>query len=170
MVIWLIGLSGAGKTTLAKEIVSLARRDVSNVVLIDGDIIRELFSNDLGHSLEDRKKNADRICRLCKFMDDQQINVVCAILSLFQESREWNRKNIRDYFEVFIDAPFEHLVDRDHKGLYCKALNKEIKDVAGVDIEFAQPTNSDLIIKNDEGKEKLLSFAPILANRIIGEN
>lgn len=170
MVLWLIGLSGAGKTTLAKELVSLARKDVSNIVLIDGDIIRELFSNDLGHSLEDRKKNADRLCHLCKFMDDQQIHVVCAILSLFPESREWNRKNIRNYFEVFIDAPFEHLVERDYKGLYYKALNKKIKDVAGVDIEFAQPTNSDLIIKNDEGKEKLLSFAPMLANKIIEAN
>lgn len=170
MVLWLIGLSGAGKTTLAKEIVSLARRDVSNIVLLDGDIIRELFSYDLGHSLEDRKKNADRICRLCKFMDDQHIHVVCAILSLFPESRAWNRKNLKNYFEVFIDAPFEQLIERDHKGLYCKALNKEIKDVAGVDIEFAQPTNSDLIIKNDEGKEKLLSFAPMLANKIIEVN
>ena len=54
--------------------------------------------------------------------------------------------------------------------MYYKALSKKIKDVAGVDIEFAQPTNPDLIIKNDEGKEKLLSFAPMLANKIIGEN
>jgi len=170
MVLWLIGLSGVGKTTLAKEIVSLVRRDVSNVALIDGDVMRELFCNDLGYSLEDRKKNADRICRLCKFMDDQKIHVVCAILSLFPESREWNRKNIRNYFEVFIDAPFEHLVERDYKGLYRKALNKEIKDVAGMDIEFTQPAGSDLIIQNDEGKQKLLSFAPLLANKIIGEN
>ncbi len=169
MVIWLIGLSGAGKTTLAKEIVFSAKRDVSNIVLIDGDIIRGVFGGDLGHSLEDRKKNADRICRLCKFMDDQHIHVVCAILSLFPESREWNRKNISDYFEVFIDAPFESLVERDYKGLYRKALNKEIENVAGVDLEFPPPARPDLVIQNDEGKEKLLSFAPMLAGKLTGE-
>ena len=167
MVIWIIGLSGAGKTTLAKEIVSLAKEKVSNIILADGDWIRSIFDNDIGHSLEDRKRNADRICRICKFMENQNIHVVCAILSLFQESREWNRKNIKNYYEVFIDTPFQTLVERDDKGLYKKALEKKTNNVVGVDLKFTPPERPDLVIYNDGSIEQLLSFAPKLVKKII---
>ena len=96
MVVWIIGLSGAGKTTLAEEVVAEVRREQENVVLIDGDMIREIFGNDLGHTLDDRRTNANRIYQLGKLLDSQGINVVCAILSLFPESRSWNRENIPD--------------------------------------------------------------------------
>ena len=76
MVIWLIGLSGAGKTTLAKKVVNESNMTGSKTILIDGDIIRKIFNNDLGYSLDDRLKNAQRICQLCKFLDDNGINVV----------------------------------------------------------------------------------------------
>mgnify|MGYP003307720150 CR=1 FL=1 len=65
MVIWLIGLSGAGKTTLAEKVVNESNMTGSKTILIDGDIIRKIFNNDLGYSLDDRLKNAQRICQLC---------------------------------------------------------------------------------------------------------
>ena len=83
MVVWIIGLSGAGKTTLGVEVVSQAKPLIPNLVFIDGDVIREIFGNDLGYSIEHRLRNAERISRLCKFLEDQNIVVVCAILSLF---------------------------------------------------------------------------------------
>ena len=86
MVMGIIGLSGAGKTTLATAIAKKVRQSKKNVVLLDGDVIRDTFGNDLGYTFEDRKQNAERISQLCKFLDDQGINVVCAILSLFPES------------------------------------------------------------------------------------
>ena len=101
MVVWIIGLSGAGKTTLAEKVVEKISSCKTNVVLIDGDMIRDVFGNDLGHTLEDRRQNADRICRLCRFLDNQGIHVVCAILSLFPESRLWNRENIKNYYENY---------------------------------------------------------------------
>ena len=96
MVVWLIGLSGSGKTTLAKKIIEGANRDTRNTILLDGDVIREMFGNDLGYSIEDRLKSAQRICQLGKFLDSQGFNVVTAILSIFPESREWNRKNVKN--------------------------------------------------------------------------
>jgi|TARA_B100002003_G_scaffold242255_1_gene265057 adenylylsulfate kinase len=164
MVIWIIGLSGAGKTTLAKEVVAKICGSETNVVLIDGDMIREVFGNDLGHTLEDRRQNADRVCRLCRFLDDQGIHVVCAILSLFPESRLWNRDNIKNYYEVYIETPIEHLQKRDYKGLYRKFSEGEIKNVAGMDIEFIPPDSPDLSIKNNGSLDNLLTHANFLSN------
>ena len=96
MVVWIIGLSGAGKSTLASEVVAKLNNNSSNNILIDGDEVRDIFGNDLGYSIEDRLLNANRICQLGKFLDSQGMNVICAILSIFPETREWNRKNIKN--------------------------------------------------------------------------
>ena len=167
MVVWIIGLSGAGKTTLASKIVTEVQKETSNVVLVDGDVIRDIFGNDLGHTMADRRKNADRICQLCKFLEDQGINVVCAILSLFPESRLWNRNNLKNYYEVFIDSPVNELVARDSKGIYSRYKRGEISDVAGMDIDFPRPENADLIINNTESSDNLLSFAPTVVDKIM---
>jgi len=167
MVVWIIGLSGAGKTTLANEVAANIRQSNNDVVLVDGDVIREMFGNDLGYSIEDRKKNAGRICQLCKFLDDQNINVVCAILSIFPESRVWNRKNFKGYYEVYIDAPVENLIERDSKGIYAKYLKGEIREVAGMDLEFPAPSHADLTIYNAHSKEALLLHAKPIAEKIL---
>ena len=166
MVVWLTGLSGSGKSTLAKEVYAQAQNDVENLVLLDGDILRDVFGGDLGHSVSDRKRNSDRICGVCKLLDDQGFHVVCAILSIFSESRSWNRTNLSSYYEVFIDASFESLVARDAKGLYRAALAGKERDVVGVDIPFAPPSEPDLIIENNGGKEDLLSYAPKISELI----
>lgn len=168
MVVWIIGLSGAGKTTLANEVIAHVRRAQSNIVLIDGDMVREAFGNDLGYTMEDRRANARRICQLGKLLDDQGINVVVAILSLFPESRSWNREYLKDYYEVFIDTPMKDLVQRDYKGIYRRFNSGEIRDVAGMDIEFPRPDNADIIINNVNSKEALLAFAEAIAKRIMG--
>jgi adenylylsulfate kinase-like enzyme len=170
MVVWLIGLSGSGKTTLANEVVLGANYNSNNTVLIDGDIIREIFSNDIGYSMEDRLLNAQRICQLGKFLDSQGINVVCAILSIFPETREWNRKYIENYYEVFIDAPIETLIDRDSKGIYSKYSKGEISEVVGMDIIFPAPDKADLVIKNNTSKEDLLKYAPLISEKILQKN
>jgi adenylylsulfate kinase-like enzyme len=168
MVVWIIGLSGAGKTTLANEVVAQVRRVQRNVVLIDGDVVREVFGNDLGHSMEDRRTNARRICQLGKLLEDQGIDVVCAILSLFPESRSWNREHLKNYYEVFIDTPMQDLVQRDSKGIYRRFNSGEIRDVAGMDIEFPRPENADLTINNIYSKEALLGYAKAIAEKITG--
>ena len=167
MVVWIIGLSGAGKTTLANEVVAHVRRVQPNVVLIDGDVVREVFGNDLGHTMEDRRTNARRICQLGKLLDDQGINVVCAILSLFPESRSWNREHLKSYYEVFIDTPVQDLVQRDSKGIYRRFNSGEIRDVAGMDIEFPRPDNADLTINNINSREALLGYAKTIAEKIM---
>lgn len=168
MVIWVIGLSGAGKTTLSKEIVKQVQKVQKNIILIDGDAVRELFGNDLGYTLHDRQLNADRICRLCKFLDDQGIHVVCSILSIFPQSRTWNRENLKNYYEVFIESSIDELIKRDSKGIYGKFLRGEIKDVAGMDISFPIPDKPDLIIYNMKSKAELLHHVESITAIITG--
>ena len=168
MVVWIIGLSGAGKSTLANEVVKQIRQIRHNVVLLDGDVVREVFGNDLGHTMEDRLANARRICQLGKFLEDQGIDVVCAILSLFQETRAWNRQHLKSYYEVFIDAPMPDLVRRDPKGIYRRYDQGEIRNVAGLDIEFPRPENADLTIQNLGSKEELLAHARGIVQKIAG--
>lgn len=167
MVIWIIGLSGAGKSTLADEVVRRARLERPNVVLVDGDVIRETFGNDLGHTIEDRRRNAERIMRLCRWLDGQGIHVVCAILSIFDEHRGWMRENVPDYHEVFVDAPLDQLKARDGKGLYARFERGETRDVAGLDLDFPEPTAADLRIRNDRGLEGLLEHAAPLAEMLV---
>ncbi|WP_243544281.1 adenylyl-sulfate kinase [Pseudodesulfovibrio tunisiensis] len=166
MVVWIIGLSGAGKTTLAEETVRLMRKAGKKVALLDGDAVREVFGNDLGHSLADRRRNAERLCRLGAFLEGQGINVVCAILSVFRESRAWNREHLERYHEVFIDTPMSDLMNRDPKGLYRKALAGEIRDFPGVDLEFPVPDSPDLVIRNAGSVQALLDHAPALASLV----
>lgn len=149
MVIWIIGLSGSGKTTLATQVVDRIRQLNGKVVLLDGDIIRTLFANDVDHTVEGRRRNAERLSALSRFLADQGIHVVAAVLSIFPEWQRWNRENIPDYSEVYIKASMQTLLRRDIKDLYARASRGEIVNVVGVDIPFPEPENSELVIEND---------------------
>ena len=163
MVIWLIGLAGAGKTSIGKALYRLERSRRTNVVFFDGDHFRTIMGDDLGHTIEDRWVNAWRICRLCQYLDSQGIDVVCAILSLFHETQAWNRLNLKQYFEVYVDVPMDVLIQRDQKGLYSSAIGGRIRNVVGVDIPFKPPPSADLVIDNSRPTD---SFVP-LARRIL---
>jgi len=165
MVVWLIGLAGAGKTTVAREVFARLRQRKPNVVLLDGDDVRTIMGDDLGHSLEDRHRNAWRICRLCRYLDTQGIDVVCAILSIFGETQDWNRENLSRYFEVYIEVPLEVLRARDPKGLYSGALAGRIKNVVGIDLPFTPPHQADLVVNNGRA-----DVTPdLLADQIVAE-
>ena len=158
MVIWIIGLSGTGKTTLANEVVNRIRQLKGKVVMLDGDLIRDLFGNDLDHTIEGRKRNAERLSVLTKYLADHDIHVVAAVLSIFPEWRKWNRENINDYSEVYIKASINTLVRRDIKDLYARAIKGEIVNVVGVDIPFPEPESPELVIENNIDREEFNEF------------
>jgi adenylylsulfate kinase-like enzyme len=149
-VIWITGLSGSGKTTIGREVYSKLTDIYPNTVLLDGDSFREVIGNDLGYSPKDRLENAKRLSRMCVFLVSQNINVVCCTVSLYKEIHIFNRKEIMNYIEVFIDCEINELIKRDQKNLYSRAINGELDNVVGVNLPFDPPGLCELVIDNNE--------------------
>jgi cytidine diphosphoramidate kinase len=151
MVIWLVGLSGSGKTTIGRGLYNYLKEEASNTVMVDGDEVRKIFSQDqkpADYTLEGRRINAKRILEICKWLDKQNINVICCILSIFTDIQLQNKTEFSKYFEIYIDVPFEILAERDDKGIYAPAIEGKTHNVVGVDIPFPQPISPDMVIDN----------------------
>lgn len=147
-VYWITGLAGAGKTTIGKLLYNSIKSNKDNIILLDGDKLRELYDSE-DYSLEGRKKLSIKYSKLCKMVSDQGIDVICCTISMFDECRIWNRENISNYKEIYLKVSIDELIKRDQKELYTKALRKEIKNVMGIDTDFEEPKNPDLLIINN---------------------
>ena len=146
--LWLTGLSGSGKSTIAK---ALEKRLVDSgklAFILDGDNIRHRLNRDLGFSDSDRTENIRRISEVARLMNDAGAIVITAFISPFAADREMARENIRsEYFtEIFIDTPLEVCEQRDPKGLYKKARNGEIAGFTGIGSPYEPPQKPDLTI------------------------
>lgn len=164
MVIWLTGLSGAGKSSIGRELHAVLNRRGHKTVLLDGDEARAIFGGDLGFSVEERRRGAMRLAQICRWLHDEGIGVICATIGFFPEVRRWNRDNIRDYFEVYVKVPLETLMERDSKAIYSRALAGELSDVVGVDLKLPPPDNPDLVIDNTTKRNTLGEVAERIAD------
>ncbi len=146
---WITGLSGAGKTTIGTRLYYEIKKQKSNVVLLDGDLIKKIVSDSVEYSDDARRKRAIKYANLCKLLTDQGMIVICCTIAMYDEVRIWNRKNNKGYVEVFLNVPLEILKKRDQKNLYSNfSLGKE-KNISGMDIEVEFPKNPDIEIIND---------------------
>ncbi|MFN8391614.1 MAG: adenylyl-sulfate kinase [Bdellovibrionota bacterium] len=160
-IFWITGYPGAGKTTLAKEVMLALESRGTPAILVDGDAVRAIFGNDLSYDDAGRIQNAWRIARLCKFVAGQNIVVVAATVSLYAEVRDWLRGECSGYREVFVSVTKETLQQRDQKGLYSSGA-----PVPGLTQRSEEPLNPHLRIQNDEHRESFASLAEtILALR-----
>lgn len=148
-VYWITGLSGAGKTTIGKLLYQKIKENSPNTVFLDGDIMREVFGADLGYTEAERRKCAMRYAKLCDMLQKQDLNVICCTISMFDSVREWNRKHIESYREIYIKVSIDTLQRRDQKGLYSGNTTEKEKEVVGVQIAFEEPEKPDLILEND---------------------
>ena len=149
MVIWLIGKACAGKTSVGRAVHARLKRRLPNTVFLDGDELRAAVGEDLGYTVQERYVSERRTSRLCKLLADQGIHVVCAKLSNSPEMREWNRRNIQDYYDVYLRVDDSVLEASDVKGLYHGYRRGDVCNVVGMDIPFHEPVSPWMIVDND---------------------
>lgn len=159
--IWFTGLSGSGKTTLAHNLEKRLRKMGLKVEVLDGDIIRTNLSKGLGFSKEDRDTNIRRIAFVSKLLTRNGVAVITAAISPYRETRDYARKDIGNFVEVFTHCPMDVLIERDTKGLYKKAMNGEIQNFTGVSDPYEEPFNPELTLDThkegiEECTEKIL--------------
>lgn len=152
--IWFTGLSGAGKTTLAKVLKNKLDEIIVPAIFIDGDIVRKGMNNNLGFSDTDRVENLRRVAEMVKIILDSGIMVICAFISPTRGVREMVKNIIGedDFLEVFVDTSLQICMERDPKGLYKRALQGEIKNFTGLDSPYEPPKFPSLIVTTDTSK------------------
>jgi len=146
-VYWITGLSGAGKTTVGQALFAALKSLAHPVVFLDGDQLRDVLGN-YGYEPKQRLVLSQRYSRLCKLISEQGIDVVIATISMFHETRAWNRNNIDHYLEIYLKVPLEILRKRDSKSVYSNSAEGELGDVVGLSNTFEEPLSPDLVVEN----------------------
>lgn len=160
--VWFTGLSGSGKTTLARGVERVLRDRGLKVEVLDGDIIRTNLSKGLGFSKEDRDTNIKRIGFVCKLLSRNGVAAIASAISPYRDVRDFVRRDVGRFVEVYCRCPFDVLVGRDVKGLYQKALGGEIDNFTGVSDPYEEPLNPEVIVDTDKETPEQ-SVAKILA-------
>lgn len=151
LVIWMVGLSGSGKSTIARALENELYHQGHLTALLDGDNLRTGINNNLGFSEEDRTENIRRAAEASKLLAQNGVITICSLISPTAKIREMARDIIGDkYFEVFINCPLEVCEQRDVKGLYAKARRGEIKSFTGIDSPFEAPATPDVELNTSE--------------------
>ena len=147
MVVWLFGLSGAGKTTLSSLLKEKLENDGYNAIALDGDVLRQGINRDLSFSEADRQENLRRAAEIAKIMLTNNMITICSFITPLEKNRAMISNIIGEsYFEVFVDCPLNICFKRDVKGLYKKAKANQITDFTGIGSNFEVPENPDLVI------------------------
>jgi adenylylsulfate kinase len=151
--IWLTGLSGSGKSSIANELDSRLTSMGFHSFLLDGDNIRRSLNKDLGFSKKDREENIRRLAEVVKLFVDSGLILITSFISPFEKEREYARSIIGSerFAEVYIKVPIGICEARDSKGLYEKARNGDLKEFTGIDSPYEEPHNPEIIIENLDG-------------------
>jgi adenylyl-sulfate kinase len=147
--LWFTGFSGSGKSTLSEIIEQRLKAQGRKVEVLDGDIVRTNLSKGLGFSREDRDTNIKRIAFVCGLLTRNGVICISAAISPYAEAREWARKEIGNFVEVYVKCPIEVCRQRDVKGLYKLADEGKVK-LTGVGDPYEEPEHPDLIVETDK--------------------
>jgi adenylyl-sulfate kinase len=162
-VLWFTGLSGAGKTTLAKPIEQELKRRGLKVERLDGDIVRQGLTRDLGFSKEDRDKNIERVTFVAKLLSRNGVAVLCSFISPYRAVRQTVREETTNFIEVFVEVPLEEAIKRDVKGMYLKAIAGEIANFTGISDPYEEPLHPEIRVPThletvEESVQRVLTY------------
>lgn len=150
---WLTGLSGSGKTTIALRLVDLLRERGMRVERLDGDVVRQSLTRDLGFSKADRDTNIERVTFVAKLLTRNGVAVICSFISPYRERRAKSRAEIEEggaFIEVYVECPLEVCAQRDVKGMYAKAFRGEIEAFTGVSDPYEAPLEPAVVCRTAE--------------------
>ncbi|MHA1715062.1 MAG: adenylyl-sulfate kinase [Promethearchaeota archaeon] len=150
--VWFTGLSGAGKSTIADALAKILKEKGFKVERLDGDIVRKSLTADLGFSIEDRRKNIERVAFVAKLLTRNDVIVLASFISPSIEVRNHARKEIGNFIEVYVKASLEECMRRDVKGLYKKALAGVIQDFTGIHdtAPYEPPPNPEIVLDTEK--------------------
>lgn len=148
--VWLTGLSGAGKSTIAQALARALEERGLPVEILDGDVVRQNLSKGLGFSKEDRDTNVLRVGWVCQLLNKHGVVSIAALISPYRDTRAKLRTMIPRFVEVYVHAPLEVLIERDVKGLYKKALAGEISNFTGISDPYEPPENPEVVCHTHE--------------------
>jgi len=152
--VWFTGLPCSGKTTVADLVAEELKKRNLHVERLDGDIVRQSLTRDLGFSKEDRDKNIERVTFVSKLLSRNGVAVLVSFVSPYRKARDHAREECTNFVEVFVDTPVEECEKRDVKGMYAKARAGQIKDFTGVDDPYEPPANPELVLETVETTEE----------------
>ena len=162
--LWFTGIPASGKTTLSMAVErELRRRGLRFVQRLDGDIVRQDLTRDLGFSKEDRDENIRRVAFVASLLSKNGVATLCAFVSPYREARRLAREKCHNFIEVYVKCPVEVAIKRDPKGLYKKALAGQIKNFTGIDDPYEEPENPEIVVETDklsieECVERIMSY------------
>lgn len=147
--IWLTGLSGCGKTTIAQGLIRELKARKIKVELFDGDEVRRNLSKGLGFSKEDRDTHNKRIIYVCQLLTRNGVNAIVSLISPYRSTRAYARENLPKLVEVYLKCSIQECIRRDPKGLYKKALAGEITDMTGIQDPYEEPLNPEVLLDTE---------------------
>lgn len=149
-VLWFTGLSQSGKTTIANRVYEILKEQDIKIERLDGDVVRESLSKDLGFSKEDRNENIRRVGFVAGLLSKNGIGVIASFISPYKKQRDELKKNVENFIEVFVNTPLEICEQRDIEGLYAKARKGEILNFTGISDPYENPQDPDIELRTAE--------------------
>lgn len=165
LVLWLTGLPGSGKTTIAGSLALALEENGQKVEILDGDKVRHNLSKDLGFTKHDREEHTRRVTYVSKLLSKHGVMVIVAFIAPYRAFRLQVRKEIDNYVEIYIKASIEECIRRDPKGLYKRALNGEIKGFTGIDDPYEEPLDPEIIVNTE--KESVVSCTDKIMQKLL---
>jgi adenylyl-sulfate kinase len=162
--LWFTGLPCSGKSAVADRVAEILREKGLRVERLDGDIVRQDLTRDLGFSKEDRDENIRRVTFVAKLLTRNGVGVLTSFISPYREVRARSRREIGNFIEVYAKCALEECIRRDVKGMYKKAMRGEIKEFTGISDRYEEPENPEILLQTD--KETLEESVAVVLKRL----